>query len=105
MGENRFSCNSSLGGNKEMVFIETNRVLDSCRDRDCFENSKVFLTNFGKEIIERTNSIRVKSSCISGANITIDPVQFNRGFYSVNITFYIKLTFEACVGHGRSKEF
>ena len=35
----------------------------------------------------------------------LDPVQFNRGFYSINIRFYIKLTFEACVGNGRSQEF
>ena len=41
MGENRFSCGSSSHSPKEMISIETNRILDSCRDRDCFENVKV----------------------------------------------------------------
>ena len=103
MQDNRFSCGPGVG--KETVCIEANRILDSCRDRDCYENVKVFLTECGREIIEHTGAVRVKSAYIKQANIALDPVQFNRGFYSVNIRFYIKLTFEACVGNGRSQEF
>lgn len=106
MSENRFSCGSpSLSGSRDMVCIETNKILDSCRDRDCFENVPVYLTDCGNEIIEHTSSVRVKDSCVAGAYVSIDPVKFNRGFYSVNIKFYLKLIFEACVGNGRSQEF
>ena len=104
MSDNRFSCASGSGG-KETVCIEANRILDSCRDRDCYENVRVFLTCMGNEIIERTGNIRVKSSCISWANITVDPIAFNKGFYSVNIKLYIKITFEACIVPGRIQEF
>lgn len=106
MGENRFTCGSGsqLGG-KETVCIETNRILDSCRDRDCFEDAKVILTDFGKDIIQRTTNVRVKDACIAWTYIGIDPVRFNRGFYSVTIKFYIRITFEACIGVGRSQEF
>ncbi len=103
MQDNRFSCGPGIG--KETVCIETNRILDSCRDRDCFENVKVFLTDCGKEIIEHTSAVRVKHAYIKQANISLDPVQFNRGFYAINIRFFIKITFEACVGNGRSQEF
>ena len=103
MTENRFSCGPGSG--RESVSIETNRILDSCKDRDCFENVRVFLTDFGNEIVERTSTIRVKSSCITWTYINIDPVQFNKGFYTVTIRFYIKLVFEACVGGGHSQEF
>lgn len=107
MADNKFSCtpNCSPGSGREMVCIETNRILDSCRDRDCFENVRVFLTDFGNEILERTGNIRVKKACISYTSIHIDPVPFNRGFYSVTIRFYVKLDFEACVGGGRSQDF
>ncbi len=108
MPENRFPCTSpsSVGSrDRDMVCIETNRILDSCRDRDCFENVRVFLTDVGNEIIEHTSSVRVKDSCIAWAFVGIDPVRFNRGFYTVTIRFYIKLTFEACVCAGRSQEF
>ena len=87
MQDNRFSCGPGVG--KEAVCIEANRILDSCRDRDCYENVKVFLGECGREIIEHTSAIRVKSAYIKQANIALDPVQFNRGFYAVNIRFYI----------------
>lgn len=106
MSENRFSCGSpSLSGSRDMVCIETNKILDSCRDRDCFENVPVFLTDCGSDIIEHTTSVRVKDSCIAGSHVSIEPVKFNRGFYSVNIRFYLKIVFEACVCNGRSQEF
>jgi hypothetical protein len=85
--------------------METNRILDSCRDRDCYENVRVFLTDLGQEIIEHTSQVRVKDACIAWTYIGIDPVQFNRGFYSVTIKFYVSLTFEACVPMGQLQEF
>lgn len=107
MSDNRFSCGSSErgGAKSEMVSIETNRILDSCRDRDCFEDVKVLLTDFGNEILEHTTNIRAKSACITWTYIGIDPVRFNRGFYSVTVKFYIKIVFEACLCGGRSQEF
>jgi hypothetical protein len=85
--------------------VETNRILDSCRDRDCFENVRVFLTDLGRDIIERTTQVRVKDACIAWTYIGIDPVRFNRGFYTVHIRFYIKLIFEACLCPGQAREF
>ena len=107
MAENRFP---NLP--RETVCVETNRVLDSCRDRDCFENVRVYLSDFGNEILDRAGAVRVKNAEILWTNISIDPIAFNRGFYAVNIRFYIRLDCEACVGngggrgnHGQSQDF
>lgn len=107
MADNRLTCGSSdrTSPRSETVCIETNRILDSCRDRDCFEDVKVILTDFGNDIIEHTTNVRAKNACITWTYIGIDPVKFNRGFYAVTIKFYIKLTFEACLCGGRSQEF
>lgn len=105
MSEGRFSCGSTSQGSRDTVLIETNRILDSCRDRDCFENIRVYLTEYGNELIEHISSVRVKHACISATNISVDPVQFNRGFYTVSIRFFVKLIFEACIAPGRSQEF
>ena len=107
MSDNRFPCSCSDKGplKTETVCIDTNRVLDSCRDRDCFEDVKVLLTGFGNEIIEHTANIRAKSAHIAWTQITIDPIKFNRGFYSVNIKFYVKICLEACLCGGRTQEF
>jgi len=104
MAENKFPCTSGVGNTRETVCIDTNRVLDSCRDRDCFENVRVYLSDFGNDILERTGAIRAKSACIVWTYIGMDPIQFNRGFYSITIRFYVKLVFEACVANGRSQE-
>ena len=103
MAENRFPC-ATGNSPRETVCIETNRVLDSCRDRDCFENVRVYLSGYGNELLERTGAIRAKCANIVWTYIGIDPIQFNRGFYAVTIRFYVKIVFEACIGGGRSQE-
>ena len=103
MAENRFSCGTS-GGGRDTVCIDTSRVLDSCRDRDCFENVRVYLSDFGNEVLEHTSAIRTKSAKIVSTYIGIDPIQFNSGFYSITIRFYVKICVEACLGGGRSQE-
>lgn len=103
MADCRFPCSSSSA--KDTVCIETSRILDSCRDRDCFENVRVFLTEFGNDIIAHTSAVRARDAEIVWTSIGVDPIQFNRGFYSVSIRYYVRLIFEACVGNGHSQEF
>lgn len=104
MADCRFPCGVS-GSQKDTVCIESNRILDSCRDRDCFENTRVFLTGFGNDIIARTGAVRARSADIIWTTIGVDPIQFNHGFYSVSIRYFVRIVFEACVGNGRSQEF
>ena len=101
MTENR----SSGGGCRDMVCIDTYRVLDSCRDKDCFEDVRVYLTAEGQEIIERTGAVRAKCAEVIWANIDIDSVPFNRGFYQIYLRLYTKIICEACVGPGNLQEF
>ena len=103
MADCKFSCGSASSG-RENVCIEAGRILDSCRDRDCFENVRVLLTRFGNDVIAHTSTVRTKCAEIAWASIGLSPIQFNRGFYSVNIRLYIKLVFEACVPGG-AREF
>ena len=104
MSEGKFGSGYGTAG-RECVSIETGRIFDSCRDRDCYENVRVYLTDCGYDIIERTTTVRTKEACIAWTYINIDPVRFNRGFYSITIRFYVKLVFEACVAPGRPQEF
>ena len=106
MTENR--NNGSLcdrGRDRETVCIDTNRVLDSCRDKDCFEDVRVYLTCRGQEIIDRTTAVRVKGARVLWSYIDIDNVPFNRGFYQLTVKIYVKIICEACLGPGNSEEF
>lgn len=104
MGENKFSCLGGASNNRDSFGVETARILDACRDRDCYENVRVFLTAAGEAMLAATGNIRVKSAKITAANITVDPVQFNCGFYTVLIRFYVHCKFEACVAGSGSQE-
>lgn len=103
MTENRLCGQGS--SMKDMVCIDTYRVLDSCRDKDCFEDVRVFLTCYGQEIIERTCAVRAKSAKVLWSYIDIDAVPFNRGFYQLTIKIFTKIICEACVGPGNIQEF
>lgn len=103
MADNRFPF-SPTGGPRETVCIQTDRVMDCCRDRDCFENVRVYLTGFGNEALERISSIRPKEAKIIGSNIGVDPIQFNKGFYSVTARFYVKIVCETCMDLGRGQD-
>lgn len=100
MSESR-QCQSSA---REMVCIDTYRILDSCRDKDCFEDVRVFLTEYGQELIERKAAVRAKCARIVWSYIDIDPVPFNRGFYQLNIKIYVRITAEVCVSPGNIQE-
>lgn len=104
MAENRITGGLSACGGRDTVCIETDRVLDSCRDRDCYENARVYLSDYGNEVLAHASAARVRSAEIVNACIGMDPIQFNNGFYAVNIRFFIRATFEVCVGGGRSQE-
>lgn len=104
MAENR-NTGTSHGNCNENVCIDCNRILDSCRDKDCFENVRVYLSTFGQDIIEKTSNIRVKKTKVVWTYLGLEPVQFNRGFYSINVRFYTKITFEACLAPGKVQEF
>ncbi len=105
MADNKFSCSGNAAAAREAYGIEAGRILDACRDRDCFEDVRVYLTAVGEDLITRTGNVRVKKACISGANIVTESIQFNCGFYAVDVKFYVTATFEVCVPLGTAQEF
>lgn len=103
MGETRNSSPAIRGdgfgcGHSDAVYIDTNRILDSCRDKDCFENVRVYLSDIGQEIVDRASSIRAKCAEVVDTCISVAPMSFNRGFYQINVRMYIRMEFETCVG-------
>ena len=67
------------GVQRDMVCVDTYRVLDSCRDKDCFEDVRVFLTVPGAEMLNRAGAVRAKTAKVVWACVDMDSVPFNRG--------------------------
>lgn len=103
MSDNRNVSTAFSAGGCGTVCIDTYKVFDSCRDRDCFENARVYLTAIGEEILASTTSIRARSSRVLWAYVGVSEVPFNCGFYQITIRYYVLIEIEACLGIGRSQ--
>ena len=105
MTDHRNSTSGICQDSRGTVCIDTQRVLDSCRDRDCFENTRVYLTQNGEETLASSTNVRARSASVVWAYVGVNEVPFNCGFYQVSIRYYILVELEACVGIGRSQTF
>lgn len=73
---------------KEAVCIDANRVYDSCSDKDCLEDLPVLFTDQEQPYIDQAVSLKVREVEVSRVFLEVEPVAFNRGFYSVDMTFF-----------------
>lgn len=88
----------SMSKIKEAVCIDTNRVYDSCADKDCLENLQVYFTDEAQAVIDTATNVRPKSATVLNVYIEVEKVPFNKGFYSVNLTYYFKICFDVFTG-------
>lgn len=85
----------SVGGSfKEAVCIDAGRVYDSCCDRDCLEDLRCYFTEEAQTVINDAISVRLKSAEVLTTAIDVQPVSFNRGYYSCDLTFFFMLDFD-----------
>lgn len=89
---------------KEAVCISTSKIYDTCKDKDCARDLRVYFTSSCQEIVDRSVNLRVKKAEIVWVYIDVDEVPFNNGFYTVDIKFYFKVTFDAYCGLTRPVE-
>ena len=88
------------GGCKEAVCVDAGRVYDSCSDKDCLEDLRVFFTERDQMVIDHAVSIRAKKAEVISTYIDVEALPFNRGYYSCDITFFFGVTLEVYSGHG-----
>ena len=91
-------------GIREAVCIHTKKIYDSCRDKDCIEDLRVYPTRASQAVIDRALSVRGGRAELLQAYIDVEPASYNRGFYSVDIRYYYRITAEAFVGGSRPAE-
>lgn len=79
---------------KEAVCIDTKRIFDSCVSKDCLEDLRVTFFSRSQKLIDEAVTVKTRDCTIEEVSIDVEEVPFNRGFYSVDITFYFKLCFD-----------
>ncbi len=80
---------------REAVCVHTSKIYDSCRDKDCVEDLKVYPTTESQEVIDNAVSIRARGAELLYVGINVEEVTFNRGCYTIDIRYYYKVTGDA----------
>lgn len=75
-------------GFKEAVCINAGRIYDSCSDKDCIDHLPVCFTDTAQARIEAATNVKCRNVSVLDVYMDIQSVPFNKGFYSVDMTFY-----------------
>lgn len=62
---------------KEAVCIHTDKVYDSCRDKECLEDLRVYLCREGQELIDNALSVKVSSTQVIYVFTDVDTNSYN----------------------------
>ena len=89
---------------REAVCIHTKKIFDSCKDKDCIEDLRVYPTCGSQEVLDRALSVKAGTAELLYAYIDVEPVGFNRGFYTVDVRYFYRITADAFVGAARPVE-
>ena len=86
---------------REALSIHTRKITDSCRDKDCVEDLRVFLTRASQNTLDGCTGAKVRCAELLYTYIDVEPVAFDRNHYCVDATFYYRILADAVVGAGR----
>lgn len=86
---------------RQAMSVHTRKITDSCRDKDCIEDLRVYLTTGSQSILDSCANARVRSAELLYTYIDVEPVAFDRNHYCIDITFYYRILADAVVGAGR----
>lgn len=89
---------------REAVCIDTRKIFDSCKDKDCIEDLRFYPTQDSQCAIDRAVSIKAGKAELIYVYIDVEPIGFNRGFYTVDVRYYYRVTADAFVGAVRPVE-
>ena len=81
--------------------IHTKKITDSCRDKDCVEDLRVYLTRCSQEVLDNAATAKVRCADLIYTYIDVEPVAFDRNHYCVDITFYYRILADAVLGNSR----
>ena len=98
-------CQGSVSCNpddlRDALSIHTRKITDSCRDKDCIEDLRVYLTKCSQTLLESASTAKVRCAELLYAYIDVEPVAFDRNHYCIDVTFYYKILADAVIGTNR----
>ena len=83
------------------ISIHTKKITDSCLDKDCIEDLRVYLTRNSQETLDRAASAKVRCADLVYSYIDVEPVAFDKNHYCIDVTFFYRILADAMLGNSR----
>lgn len=83
---------------REATCIHTQKIYDSCQSKDCLEDLRFYPTAGSQAILDNAQTVRSARAELLHVSVQVDPVGFHRGFYTVDLRYYYRITAEAVSG-------
>ena len=80
---------------RQAMSIHTRKITDSCRDKDCIEDLRVYLTKGSQSLLDSAAGARVRCAELLYTYIDVEPVAFDRNHYCIDVTFYYRVLADA----------
>ena len=80
---------------QQALSIHTRKITDSCRDKDCIEDLRVYLTQSSQNTLENATGAKVRCADLLCAYIDVEPVAFDRNHYCIDVTFFYRILADA----------
>lgn len=95
-------CQGSLCCNpddlRQALAIHTRKITDSCRDKDCIEDLRVYLAQSSQATLDTAATAKVRCADLLYTHIDVEPASFDRNHYCIDVTFYYRVLADATVG-------
>ena len=86
---------------QQAMSIHTRKITDSCRDKDCIEDLRVYLTKGSQALLDASANAKVRCAELLYTYIDVEPVAFDRNHYCIDVTFYYRVLADATIGAAR----
>ena len=83
---------------RSALAIHTQKITDSCRDKDCIEDLRVYLTRESQGILDNAGNAKVRTAELIYTSVEVSPVGFHPNHYYVDLAFYYRILADATVG-------
>lgn len=80
------------------VCVNARQIYDACRDRDCVADQRVYLTQEGQDLLENAINVKLRRAEVIWVYTDVEPLSFNRGYFSVDMKFFVRVTLEIFCG-------
>lgn len=93
---------SDLSAVREATCIHTMKIYDSCQSKDCIEDLRLYPTQSSQCAIDQADSIKACRAKLLYVLVNVESTGLNRGFYTIDLRYFYKITAEAFSGCARS---